>query len=94
MKKAKYIVDKDYIIGEAYPKIYSSFIEHLGRAVYTGIFEPDHKLADEQGFRKDVIELVKELNVLNMKVHYTAMSQFYKAMLLTMLIQERFLFLS
>ncbi len=63
MKKAKCVVDKDYIIGEVDPKIYSSFIEHLGKAIYTGIYEPDHKLADEQGFRKDVIELVKELNI-------------------------------
>lgn len=63
MKKSKCIVDKDYIIGDVDPKIYSSFLEHLGRAIYTGIFEPDHKLADEQGFRKDVIKLVKELNI-------------------------------
>jgi alpha-N-arabinofuranosidase len=63
MKKAKCIIDRDYVIGDIDPKLYSSFIEHLGRAIYTGIYEPGHKLADEQGFRKDVIELVKDLNV-------------------------------
>ncbi len=63
MKQAKCIVDKDYVIAEVDPKLYGSFIEHLGRAVYGGIYEPDHPLADEQGFRKDVIELVKALHV-------------------------------
>ncbi len=44
-------------------RIFSSFLEHMGRAVYTGIYEPSHRTADEQGFRQDVIELVKALNV-------------------------------
>lgn len=44
-------------------RIYGSFIEHLGRAVYDGIYEPNHPTADEEGFREDVKELVKELNV-------------------------------
>lgn len=44
-------------------RIYGSFIEHLGRAVYEGIYQPDSVFADEQGFRKDVLELVRELNV-------------------------------
>lgn len=61
--KAKMVVDKDFAISEVDSRIYGSFIEHLGRAVYGGVYEPDHPLADENGFRKDVIELVKELNV-------------------------------
>ncbi len=62
-KKAKMIIDKDFKIGEIDSRIYGSFIEHLGRAVYEGIYQPDHKSADEDGFRKDVLELVRELNV-------------------------------
>ncbi|MDF2989283.1 MAG: alpha-N-arabinofuranosidase, partial [Eubacterium sp.] len=62
-KKAKMILDKDYKIGEIDKRLYGSFIEHLGRAVYGGIYEPGHPMADEKGFRKDVINLVKELNV-------------------------------
>lgn len=62
-KKAKMILDKDFKISEIDNRIYGSFIEHLGRAVYEGIYEPGHPAADEQGFRKDVIDLVKELNV-------------------------------
>jgi len=63
MKKAQCIVDKDYIIAEVDPKLYGSFIEHLGRAVYTGIYEPEHATADEQGFRQDVMDLVRDLSV-------------------------------
>ncbi|WP_077846344.1 alpha-N-arabinofuranosidase, partial [Clostridium puniceum] len=62
-KTAKMVVDKDFKISEIDKRIYGSFIEHLGRAVYGGIYQPDHMSADEKGFRKDVIELVKELEV-------------------------------
>ena len=63
MKTAKMVIEKDFKIGEIDKRIYGSFIEHLGRAVYNGIYEPTHPLADEEGFRKDVMELVKELKV-------------------------------
>lgn len=61
--KAKVTLAKEFKIGEIDKRMYGSFIEHLGRAVYGGIYEPDHPTADEDGFRKDVIELVKKLNV-------------------------------
>lgn len=61
MAKARMIVDKDFKIAEVDKRVYGSFIEHLGRAVYTGIYQPGHPSADEEGFRKDVLELVKEL---------------------------------
>ena len=48
MKKASVILDKDYTVARVDPRIFGSFIEHLGRAVYGGIYEPDHPLADEQ----------------------------------------------
>ena len=63
MKSARIILDKDYIIGRIDPRLYGSFIEHLGRAVYGGIYEPGHPMADEQGFRKDVLEKVRDLGV-------------------------------
>jgi alpha-N-arabinofuranosidase len=62
-KKARIILDKDYRIGSVDSRIYGSFIEHIGRAVYGGIYQPDHPNADDMGFRKDVIELVKELKI-------------------------------
>lgn len=63
MKNAKLILDKDYVISNIDKRIYGSFIEHLGRAVYTGIYEPGHPTADENGLRRDVIDLVRKLNV-------------------------------
>ena len=63
MKKAKIIIDKDFQVGKIDRRIYGSFIEHLGRAVYEGIYQPGSPFADEDGFRKDTLELVKELEV-------------------------------
>ena len=63
LKKATMVLDMEYKIGEVDKRIYGSFIEHLGRAVYGGIYEPSHPKADELGFRTDVMDLVKELQV-------------------------------
>ena len=63
MNSAKVIIDRDFQVSRIDRRIYGSFIEHLGRAVYDGIYQPDSPFADEQGFRKDTLELVKELNV-------------------------------
>ncbi len=63
MKQAKVIIDKDFRVSSVDRRIYGSFIEHLGRAVYEGIYQPDSPFADEQGFRKDTLALVKEINV-------------------------------
>ena len=63
MEKARLILDKDFTIGQIDPRLYGSFIEHLGRAVYGGIYEPGHPSADEQGFRRDVIDMVKGIGV-------------------------------
>lgn len=35
---------------------------HMGRCIYGGIYDPGNSLSDENGFRKDVIEAMKELN--------------------------------
>ena len=61
--KASLTVNRKFPIGEIDKRIYGSFIEHLGRAVYGGIYEPEHESADELGFRKDVIELINKMNV-------------------------------
>ena len=61
--RAKLFANRAFPIGEIDPRLYGSFIEHLGRAVYGGIYEPDHPTADEEGFRQDVLELVKKLGV-------------------------------
>ena len=63
MKQAKMLIDKAFKVSEADERIYGSFIEHLGRAVYDGIYQPGNPLSDEDGFRQDVIDMVKELGV-------------------------------
>ena len=42
-------------------RTFGAFVEHLGRCVYTGIYEPEHPEADEDGFRKDVLAMTREL---------------------------------
>ena len=56
-------IEKTYAAGEVDKRLYGSFVEHLGRCVYSGIHEPSHPEADEHGFRKDVAALVRELNI-------------------------------
>ncbi|SDD42691.1 alpha-N-arabinofuranosidase [Sanguibacter gelidistatuariae] len=53
----------DFQVGAIDRRLFGSFVEHLGRAVYTGIYEPGHSTADEHGFRRDVADLTKELGV-------------------------------
>ena len=62
-KQAKLTIEKDFQISKIDKRIYGSFIEHLGRAVYGGIWQPGHPTADEDGFRRDVLDLVRELQV-------------------------------
>ena len=57
------IIDRAFKVSEVDKRIYGSFIEHLGRAVYDGIYQPGNPLSDEDGFRTDVLNMVKELNV-------------------------------
>ena len=57
------VIDPSLAVAEVDPRLFGSFVEHMGRCVYTGIFEPGHDTADEAGFRRDVAELVRELDV-------------------------------
>ncbi|HKU26055.1 MAG TPA: alpha-N-arabinofuranosidase [Candidatus Sulfotelmatobacter sp.] len=43
--------------------LFGSFLEHLGRAIYEGIYDPGSRLADANGFRTDVIREVHGLGV-------------------------------
>ncbi|MFI7410185.1 alpha-N-arabinofuranosidase [Streptomyces sp. NPDC049627] len=62
-KTARFTLDPAFTVGEVNPRVFGSFVEHLGRCVYTGIFEPDHPTADDKGLRQDVLDLVRELGV-------------------------------
>ncbi len=48
-------------------RIFGGFLEHIGRAVYGGVYEPKSPLSDENGFRKDVIENLKRLKMTVMR---------------------------
>ena len=61
MRKASAILRHDDAIGTTDPRLFGAFVEHLGRCVYGGIYEPSHPTATAQGFRGDVLALVKEL---------------------------------
>ncbi|KQV92766.1 alpha-N-arabinofuranosidase [Rhizobacter sp. Root1221] len=61
MIHAKLVVDSDFVISELDRRIFGTFVEHMGRCVYTGIFEPGHPTADETGLRQDVMALTREL---------------------------------
>lgn len=61
--KAQMYVAKNRIIGDIDNRIYGSFVEQLGRAVYEGIYDPGNKNSDNDGLRKDVIDAVKKLNI-------------------------------
>jgi alpha-N-arabinofuranosidase len=63
MVTARLTIDPYFTVGPVNPRLFGSFVEHLGRCVYDGIYEPGHPTADAEGFRGDVIELVKELGV-------------------------------
>jgi alpha-L-arabinofuranosidase len=61
--KARVSIHSDFKIATIDERIYGAFLEHLGRAVYGGIYEPGHKTADADGFRGDVLDLVRDLKV-------------------------------
>ncbi|REJ07012.1 alpha-L-arabinofuranosidase [Microbacterium bovistercoris] len=61
MTTARITVDRNEVVAPINRRIFGSFVEHLGRCVYDGIYEPGHPTANEDGFRLDVVELVKEL---------------------------------
>lgn len=62
-KFARLTLDPDFQISRIDKRVYGSFVEHLGRAVYGGVYQPGHSSADEEGFRRDVLDLVRELQV-------------------------------
>ncbi|GAA3335954.1 alpha-N-arabinofuranosidase [Amorphoplanes nipponensis] len=63
MDQARLTLDPAFAIGPVDRRLFGSFVEHMGRCVYTGIFEPGHPAADPDGLRTDVLELVRELGV-------------------------------
>lgn len=61
--RAKATLNREYTISSVDKRVYGSFLEHMGRAVYTGIYEPGHENADKDGFRTDVLDMVRDLDM-------------------------------
>jgi alpha-L-arabinofuranosidase len=61
MRPVHVALDRDVSIGVTDHRLFGGFVEHIGRCVYGGLFEPGHPRADHQGFRRDVLALVREL---------------------------------
>jgi len=57
------VIDTDAPAKKYDPMIFGGFIEHLGKQIYGGFFEPGSPLADKKGFRLDVIKAIKGLKV-------------------------------
>jgi alpha-N-arabinofuranosidase len=56
-------IDFDRTIGEIDPKIYGGFLEPIRTVVYGRLYDPDSPFADENGFRKDYMEQIRELKI-------------------------------
>ncbi len=63
MQKTTVILDRAYRIAEVDPRIFGGFLEHLGRGVYEGVYQPGAASADENGFRQDVLGALRGLNM-------------------------------
>jgi alpha-N-arabinofuranosidase len=63
MATGRFRVDPAFAVASVDDRLFGTFVEHLGRCVYTGIYEPGHPTADENGFRADVLALTRELGV-------------------------------
>ena len=61
--KASLVIDPSFRVGDVDERLFGSFVEHMGRAVYGGVYEPGHPTANADGFRGDVLDLVRELGV-------------------------------
>ncbi|MEA4998890.1 MAG: alpha-L-arabinofuranosidase C-terminal domain-containing protein [Candidatus Limiplasma sp.] len=59
----KLLSNAAYLRGTIDGRLFSSFLEHMGRVIYTGIYEPGHPTADDQGFRGDVLQAVRQMGV-------------------------------
>ena len=61
MPTASIVLDSGFAVGPVPHRLFGSFVEHMGRCVYTGIYEPGHPTADNRGLRSDVAALTREI---------------------------------
>jgi alpha-N-arabinofuranosidase len=67
MQTTKLTLHSQFQIGRVDPRIFGGFLEHMGRAVYEGVYEPESPYADEDGFRQDVLSALRRLQMTTMR---------------------------
>jgi alpha-L-arabinofuranosidase len=67
MKDTTITLHTDFQIGPVDPRIFGGFLEHMGRAVYEGVYQPDSRWADKNGFRTDVLDALSRWNMTAMR---------------------------
>jgi alpha-N-arabinofuranosidase len=67
MKETKITLHSEFQIGPVDPRIFGGFLEHMGRAIYEGVYDPDSAHADAAGFRTDVLEALRCLDMTAMR---------------------------
>ena len=60
---ARAIIDQRHYRADLDRRVLGAFLEHLGRAVYEGVYDPGNALSDSRGFRRDVIDEIRQLGV-------------------------------
>lgn len=67
MKPTTVFLHPSFTVSEVDPRVFGGFLEHLGRAVYEGVYHPGSKHADDRGFRWDVLDALKRLKFTAMR---------------------------
>ena len=67
MERTTIAVHSRYQVGEVDPRIFGGFLEHMGRAVYEGVYDPTSAHADASGFRRDVLTALRRLKMTAMR---------------------------
>src|SRR6187200_2304786 len=67
MEKTLVVFDPAYTVAQVDPRIFGGFLEHMGRAVYEGVYDPKSSHADEHGFRRDTLGALRRLNMTAMR---------------------------
>ncbi len=67
MDRTRLVVDPAYTIAPVDPRIFGGFLEHIGRAVYEGVYDPQSRYADENGYRQDALAALRKLQMTTMR---------------------------
>jgi alpha-N-arabinofuranosidase len=67
MKQTTLTLHTKFQHGPVDPRVFGGFLEHMGRAVYEGVYQPDSAYADAEGCRQDVLDALRQLNMTAMR---------------------------